>query len=133
MVVAAPALGTPQNMNMGTAARAFKEAGDENLGPSKDNAANRAYPLPISPQAVYAAPDMHEPVFTAVQGRESRRAYQFSGVQLGRTHRAGLGFTGKAFTWRLRPLSFSGGSSQGREADTDKESIAEPEQGDSGN
>ena len=64
-------------MYMGTAAGAFKQAGNEDFVFSENYAADRAYPGSIAPEAVKAALDVHEAIFAAVQGGKGGRAYQF--------------------------------------------------------
>ena len=72
------ALAAANDMDMGTAARTLEKPGNEDFVCFKNRAADRAYPGPISPEAVNAAPDMHKPVFPPVQGREGQGTYQFS-------------------------------------------------------
>jgi hypothetical protein len=118
-------------MNMGAPARALKQARDQNFFRPQHKAAYRAYPLPVTAQAVHAAPDVHEPVFAAVQGRVSHRAHQFTIFKFGGTNRAGLGIAGHAFTLALAfaPAATRPNSPRGY-AYTEKEGIAEPEQND---
>jgi len=59
-------MGAAQDMDVGTASSAFKKAGNQNFVSVQNNAADRAYPVPISAKAVDAAFYVHEPVFTAV-------------------------------------------------------------------
>ena len=61
-------------MDMGTAAGALEEAGNEDFVQFKNFFANRTYPVPLSNDAIKAAPDMHEPVFAAVSWREMPRS-----------------------------------------------------------
>ena len=70
-------------MDMGTAAGPLKEAGNQDLVLSENQAADRTYPFTASAQAVNAAPYMHESVFAAIDRRESRRFYQLPLVQFG--------------------------------------------------
>ena len=126
-------------MDMGTAAPAFKEAGDKDLVFFEDYAADRAYPVPVSAEAVNAAADVHEAVFAAVQGREGQRAYQLSVFQFGGTYRAGLGIAGLTFGAGLElaapvePAVPPAACSQGGDTYTEKKGIAKPEQDDSYN
>ena len=117
-------------MNMGAAAPAFKQAGNEYFVSFKDNAADRAYPVPITPYAIEAAPYMHEPVFTAVQGRESDGADEFTIVKFGGAYGAGLGITGHAYAPGFTSSSSKSYVSPGRDTYTYEKGITEPEQDD---
>jgi len=70
-------------MDMGAAAGAFKKPGNEDFVFFEDFAADRANAVPVSVEAVDAAPYMHEPVFAAVQGRKGQGADQFPLFQFG--------------------------------------------------
>jgi hypothetical protein len=85
-------------MNMGAAARALKEAGDENIVSSKDDSANRTHTVAITLQTVNAAPYVHEAVFAAVQGGKSRGTNHLPVVKFCRANRAGMGIAGHTFT-----------------------------------
>jgi hypothetical protein len=92
----APAAGTTQYMDMGTA-RPLKDTGDEDLVFLEPGAAYRAYPGPVSVQAIGTAFDVHKPVFTGK--RRVRQGFdQFSFFQPGGTDRAGLGSAGNSRT-----------------------------------
>ena len=80
---------------MGTAARAFKQAGNKNIAGFKNTAADRAYPVAFTAEAVNAAFYMHTAVFAAVKGWEGRRVHQFSVLQFYRANRTNLGFSGQ--------------------------------------
>jgi hypothetical protein len=54
-------------MNMRLAAGVFKKTAHKHFLSLKHQAADRANPIPLSPQAVNTAFDMHEPVFPAGQ------------------------------------------------------------------
>ena len=122
---------------MGAAARTLKEAADKNFVSFKNNAADRALPIPLSNEAVNAAPDVHEPVSAAVQGGESQGFYQLSVLQFGAAYRAGLGISGCAFTTGFgtaaAPEPDSLYPSPGGDTHAEEEGIAEPKQDDSQN
>jgi hypothetical protein len=124
------AVGTAQDMNVGTAAGVRKEAGNENFTVLQNHAADRAYPHPVSVKAVNAAPDMHETVFAAVQGRKGGRAHQFAFVKPGAANRTGLGISGQTFAFGFQIPAFPERRSPGGYAYAEKEGIAEPEQND---
>ena len=84
-------------MDMGTAARPLKEAANEDFAFLQNQAADRAYAVPVSPEAVHAALDVHEPILAAVQGRKGRGKYQNPLFQFGGAHRTGLGIAGHSF------------------------------------
>jgi len=122
-------------MDMGTAARAFKETRNEDIVFFKNYAADRAYPVPVSVKAVHAAPDVHEPVFAAVEGWEGEGTDELSVLQFGGTYRTGLGIAGCAFSPGLKAAAPAGAaapqvgcSSQDGDAYAKKKRIAEPEQ-----
>ena len=79
------AFGTAQNMDVGTPAGTFKQAGNENFAFPQNNAADRAYAVPVPAKAVDAAFYVHEAIFTAVYGRVGHGAYQFPIAKFGRT------------------------------------------------
>jgi len=81
-------------------------------------------------EAVDAAFDMHEPVFTAVHGGEGERFYQFAFDQFGGTYGAGLGFAGETLgSWLAAPLPAETAAVSPRgDAYAEKEGKAEPEQ-----
>lgn len=81
--VEAPAMSTAQNMDVGAAARAFKETANKNFLSVQNNTADRAYPVPISAKAVNAAFYVHEAVFAAVYGRVGHGAYKFPVSEFG--------------------------------------------------
>jgi hypothetical protein len=118
---------------MGAAARPLKHARDQNFFVAQHKAADRAHPLPVPEQTVHAAPDVHEPVPAAVQGRESRGTHQFAFFKFGGTNRAGLRIAGHAFAFGLVPAASARTpethSPRGY-AYAEKEGIAEPEQND---
>ena len=55
-----------KHMDVRTPARALKEAADEDIAASKQNAADGAHAISVSADAVKAAPNVHEAVFAAV-------------------------------------------------------------------
>ena len=63
-------------MNMCAVAWALKEAADEDVVPLEQKAADRANAIPVTADAVEAAPDVHEAVFAAVKGRKGHRAHK---------------------------------------------------------
>ena len=117
-------------MDMGTPAGAFKEAADKNFAIGQNNAADRAYPLPFSVEAVNAAFYVHKPVFSAVQGGKGNGLYQFTFLKLCRTGRTGLGFSGEALCpGPEMPVSADAASaSPDRNAYAEKQGITEPKQ-----
>ena len=126
-------LAAAQDMDMGTAAPAFKEAGDEDFVSFEDYTADRTYAAPVSAKAVNAAADVHETVFAAVQGRESQGADQLPVLQLGGTYRTGLRITGRTFSPGFEVVASAGPDSPSPSSPcgnphVEKESIAEPEQ-----
>jgi hypothetical protein len=66
------ALAATKDMNMGAAARALKKTGNEDFVSAENRSADRAYPIPFTMKAIDTAPDMHEPVFSAVKGRKGK-------------------------------------------------------------
>ena len=129
------ALSTANDMDMGTAARTLKKTGNKDLVMPKDYTADRALPVPVSLEAVNTAPDVHEPVFAAVQGREGQGANQLPLLEFCGTNRAGLGIPGSAFKAGLKaaasPEPYSPSqSSKGGDTHREKEGIAKPEQDD---
>ena len=77
------AMAAAYDMDMRTAADAFKETGNEDLVSSEYYTADRAYPLSFSHKAVNASAYVHKTVFSAVQGREGMRANQLPVFQFG--------------------------------------------------
>jgi 16S rRNA (cytidine1402-2'-O)-methyltransferase len=121
-------------MDMGTAARALKKAGDKNVVPAKNRSADRAYPVPVPAEAVNTAPDVHEPVFTAVQRRKGRGTYHLPIDKPGGTYRADLWITWYAFaSGSDTPASAETASKRGDSSYAEKKGIAKPEQNDSDN
>ena len=118
------------NMNMGAAAGAFKEAGNEDFISFKNDATDRAYPITIPAEAVKTAFNMHETILAAVQRRESGGAYCFSIAQLGRAYGANLGITRGAYTLGFGAPSSLGRSTAGRHDKFKKEGGTKPEQKD---
>jgi len=122
-------------MNMGAAAGAFKQAAYKDFVSSKDYDTNRALPFPAAVKAVNAAPDVHEAVFTAVQGGKGQGANQLPVLQFRGTYRAGLGIAGHAVTAGLGAAAAAGPESpsqsgESRNPHAEKEGIAKPEQDD---
>jgi len=122
----APAMSAAQNMDVGTAARAFKKAGDENFFSVQNDAADRAYPVAISAKAEDAAFYVHEPVFAAVYGRVGYGAYKFPLREFGRTYGADLGFSRHTCSPGSEAV-FPGQASPGGNTHADEEGITEPE------
>ena len=114
-------------MNMRSPAYALEKPGNEDFVSGKNRAADRANPVAISAEAVYAAAYMHEAVFASVQRGEGMGADQLANIQLCRADRAGLGFTGNTLS-----TGFSAASSQvetvskSRDTYCKKKGIAEP-------
>jgi len=53
-------------MDMGTAVRMFEKPGNEDIVFFEHSAADRADPVAVSPETVYAALDVHQPVLAPV-------------------------------------------------------------------
>jgi hypothetical protein len=83
-------------MNVGAAVGAFKHSGYEDVVVIKLDAADWTDPGAAAAKAEGAAPDVHEPVLAAGEGREGLGFYQLAFVQTGGTNRADLGFAGEA-------------------------------------
>ena len=62
--------GAAYDMDMGTAAGALEETGNEDLVLFKNHTADRAHPVTASAEAVNAALYVHETILAAVQRRE---------------------------------------------------------------
>jgi hypothetical protein len=120
-------------MDMSTAARTLEKAGNQYIGSVKNRSADRAYPFPAPSKAVNTAANMHEPVFSSIQGGEGRGAYQLSTVKLRGTHRANLGVAGRTLALRFYTLLFFGAPSPGENTQPGKKCKTEPEQGDPDN
>jgi hypothetical protein len=90
------------NVHMGTVAGALKKAGNENLVSFQDGSADRTNAFAAALQAVRAAPDVHEAVFTAVQRGKCRGTYHLTGPQFCRADRTGLRLAGGAFAGRSK-------------------------------
>ena len=99
-------LRTPNNMNMRTTSRAFKETGNEDFFFCHNNTTNRTYPVTLPLEAVKASFNMHEPVIAAIHGRKGRCAYRFLFTQLCGAYRADLRITCRPFTLRLGAAGF---------------------------
>jgi hypothetical protein len=75
---------------MRTPPHTLKKPRDQDFVRREDRPADRANPLTLAVKAVNAAPDVHKPVFGAIRGGESLRAYQFTFGKLRGTYRASL-------------------------------------------
>ena len=82
---------------MGTTPRALKETGNEDLVPSKNDTADRAYTVPVPPEAVKAALDVHETILPAIQRRKGGGANRFPIAQFCGAYRADLRISGDTF------------------------------------
>ena len=122
-------------MHMGAAAGALKEAANKDFTVPKNTAANGAYPIPISMEAIHAALDVHETILAAIKGWECQGTDQFAIRQFCRANRAGLGLTWKTGTSGFVVSAPAGSDSRrpGGNTNPKEQGIAEPEENDSQN